>query len=103
MTILVEQRCANHFTREAVAQCPSCNRFFCRECVTEHKGRMMCVACVASLARAERPAERSTRLRWILMAAFGVLISWLIFYYLGLMLARIPSEFHVAQIEAGAS
>jgi hypothetical protein len=24
----------------------------------------------------------------------GLLIAWLVFYYLGLTLARIPSEFH---------
>src|SRR5580658_7631208 len=33
---LLDQRCFNHDLREAVAQCPSCKRFFCRECVTEH-------------------------------------------------------------------
>jgi hypothetical protein len=34
------------------------------------------------------------------MAAAGVVLAWLLFYYLGLTLTRIPSEFH-AEPEAG--
>jgi len=95
---LLDQRCLHHFTREAVAQCPSCKRFFCRECVTEHEGRMICVSCVATPARAEKPASRSAKARWIVFALAGLLIAWFVFYYLGLTLARIPSEFHVAAL-----
>jgi len=75
-------------------QCPSCRRFFCRECVTEHDGLMMCVACVALLARSEAGAERSKKIRWTMGAILGILLAWVAFYYLGSMLARIPSEFH---------
>ena len=50
---LLDQRCSNHALREAAVQCPSCKRFFCRECVTEHAGRMICVNCVAAV----RPRE----------------------------------------------
>src|ERR1700691_4867675 len=92
--ILVDQRCFNHALREAVAQCPSCKRFFCRECVTEHAGRMICVACVASLSRDEKQIARAARARWTVTALAGILIAWLVFYYLGLALARIPSKFH---------
>lgn len=91
---LVDQRCANHALREAAVQCPSCKRFFCRECVTEHDGRMMCVQCVAALARVGEKDREGIRPKWAVMAAGGVLIAWLVFYYLGQTLARIPSEFH---------
>jgi hypothetical protein len=84
----------NHALREAAVQCPSCKRFFCRECVTEHAGRMICVTCVAILAHGGKKTIRTIRLRWTATAALGLLIAWLVFYYLGLTLARIPSEFH---------
>jgi hypothetical protein len=91
---LLDQRCLNHALREAAVQCPSCKRFFCRECVTEHAGRMICVTCVAILAHSDKKTVRATRLRWTASASLGLLIAWLVFYYLGLTLARIPSEFH---------
>jgi hypothetical protein len=39
-------RCALHAGREAAARCPVCTRHFCRECVTEHHGRLLCFACL---------------------------------------------------------
>lgn len=92
MTALIHQRCWNHSAREAVVRCPQCARFYCRECVTEHSGKMMCAACVASIAQpAANP--RSGRVVWALFAAGGFLLAWLMFYYLGAMLARIPADF----------
>jgi len=91
---LLDQRCLNHALREAAVQCPSCKRYFCRECVTEHAGRMICVSCVGILAGSEEKTARAARLKWTATAVFGLLIAWLVFYYVGLSLARIPSEFH---------
>ena len=95
MTIL-DQRCSHHSFREAVAQCPSCKRFFCRECVTEHSGRMICVNCVNALAHGAQHTAHAARARWTVTALAGILIAWLVFYYLGQTLARIPSQFHGA-------
>jgi hypothetical protein len=91
---ILDQRCLNHALREAAVQCPSCKRFFCRECVTEHEGRMICVPCVTALTRSEKRTARTARAKWAVMALGGILIAWLVFYYLGLTLARIPSKFH---------
>jgi hypothetical protein len=91
---ILDQRCSNHALREAAVQCPSCKRFFCRECVTEHAGRMICVSCVNALTRDTHDKGRAARARWAITALAGILIAWLVFYYLGLTLARIPSEFH---------
>jgi hypothetical protein len=89
---LVDQRCWNHPLREAAVQCPSCKRFFCRECVTEHQGRMICVSCVTThLAIQPRSGIKPL---WTIAALAGLLITWLVFYYLGQTLAKIPSEFH---------
>src|SRR5580700_2464190 len=93
---LIDQRCANHALREAAVQCPSCKRYFCRECVTEHHGRMMCVSCVTVLSRAENKIARTATTIWSITAIAGILIAWLVFYYLGQTLAKIPAEFHGA-------
>jgi hypothetical protein len=90
---LLNQRCFNHVNREAAARCPSCQRFYCRECVTEHEGRMMCANCVARL-RAPQARRTSSSVVWSMFSVVGVLMAWLIFYYLGMCLARIPSTFH---------
>jgi hypothetical protein len=90
---LVDQRCWHHPGREAVVRCPRCRRFYCRECVTEHMGRMMCAACVAQATGKDTQAGRFASIPWIAMALGGLLLAWLIFYYLGVFLARIPSDF----------
>lgn len=97
---LLDQRCVNHAQREAAVQCPSCKRFFCRECVTEHAGRMVCVSCVAMLARVHEKMVPAQRARWAVLAMGGLVLAWLVFYYLGLTLARIPSDFHGAEVAA---
>ncbi|MBZ5601360.1 MAG: rhomboid family protein [Acidobacteriia bacterium] len=93
MTALVHQRCWNHASREAAARCPVCQRFYCRECVTEHEGRMMCAGCAANAAERVAEAPRSKTAIWALCGVAGILLAWMIFYYLGAMLARIPSDF----------
>ena len=100
---LTRQRCTIHLDREAAARCPSCERFFCRECVTEHDGRLLCAACLrALLAAAQRPARarRSWRkpLRATLRAAVlagSLFLSWFFFHALGRKLVSLPDEFQV--------
>jgi hypothetical protein len=96
---LLDRRCFHHPLREAAVQCPSCKRSFCRECVTEHAGRMICVACVAKLTGAVETASPS-QARWVLLSVAGILVAWLVFYYVGRTLARIPSEFHTLETTA---
>ncbi|MFP4445330.1 MAG: hypothetical protein ACLFPD_03680 [Desulfosudaceae bacterium] len=95
MTDLSRQRCANHRDREAAARCPACHRYFCRECVTEHEGRMLCAACIADLAPAKAPARgRLARLSQGVWLVFGLVLLWTIFYYLGRLLMLLPASFH---------
>jgi hypothetical protein len=94
MSALLHQRCFHHPGREAAARCASCKRFYCRECVTEHGQRMMCAACVARLGDAVA-VKRSRGVLWALSSTGGLLLAWLIFYYLGRGLANIPASFHV--------
>jgi hypothetical protein len=80
----IQQRCWNHESREAVCRCPQCGNSFCRECVTEHESRLLCAACLRSLARAreQRPARRSG-LAPVAMALAGIMIAWVVFFAAG--------------------
>jgi hypothetical protein len=90
---LHQQRCFHHAAREAVARCPSCTRFFCRECIVEHAGRVLCAACLADQAATVRGGARWAGLWWGLSAVTGFLFSWMAFTYLGGLLSRVPAEF----------
>lgn len=95
MQNVLQQRCFNHASREAVARCPECGRFFCRECVTEHDDRVLCSACLARLARTpltKRPAF--VRVIRIAQGAAGIIVAWFFFFLIGDVLLKIPSSFH---------
>lgn len=81
----IQQRCWNHELREAVCRCPECGNSFCRECVTEHQSRLLCAACLRSLARArERTLPASRRaLTAVVMALAGLTIAWVVFFAAG--------------------
>ena len=96
MRELYHQRCRNHQYREAVARCPECGRFFCRECITEHEDRVLCAECLSRLMHASAPLGRSylSGLLRIFHFVLGTGILWMIFYYLGQALLLLPSSFH---------
>lgn len=92
---LADQRCFNHARREAVARCPECGRYFCRECVTEHDDRMICASCLAKLTGAQEPRKaRLIRIARLAQFAMGIITLWLFFYFLGMGLLALPSSFH---------
>ena len=91
MPLLVHQRCFEHPQREASSRCLQCKRYFCRECVVEHKGRITCTACLKALsAKTADKRDRAT----VLFAALGFLLAWSLFYGLGRLLVLIPADFH---------
>lgn len=92
------QRCFHHASREAVARCPSCGRFYCRECINEHQGRLLCASCLRRLTQTHTPKRRWPAL-WARLAAAlaGLLLTWLFFYALGSLLISIPSATHKMQ------
>jgi len=97
VTTLLQQRCFNHAMREAAVRCPDCKRYFCRECVTEHAGRMLCASCLVAAAQTKTHRTRA-RLRTIvlrpLQVGASVCLVWLVFYTIGQGLLRIPDMFH---------
>ena len=95
MTTLVHQRCFHHSLREAVARCPECRQFFCRECITEHDDRVICATCLAKIGAITAPRRQS--LDWLmpfLHGAIGFAVVALFFYLFGTMLLSLPSSFH---------
>lgn len=92
---LLHQRCFNHALREAVARCPECGHFFCRECVTEHDDRVVCSACLKKLARAPvtRRLSFAALVRFAQCAA-GAVLAWFFFFLIGDLLLKIPASFH---------
>lgn len=94
-TSLSEQRCLRHFEREAVARCPECGYFFCRECITEHEDRVLCADCLAKILRlSEKRSSALTQIASALFSLAGIAVAWLFFYFAGDLLARAPASFH---------
>lgn len=92
---LTLQRCFRHTDREAAARCPECGRFFCRECITEHEDRVLCVSCLESKTAAEGASPaRWSRITRLLQCGTGLFAAWIFFYYIGLILLSLPTAFH---------
>jgi hypothetical protein len=95
MKDIARRRCQNHPGREAAALCIECGRSFCRECITEHDDRMSCSSCIGKLLMPT--SSRRFHLSDIVsvgQSLLGILITWLVFYYLGQVLLLLPSSFH---------
>lgn len=99
MNSLANRKCFNHQFREAAARCPECGRHFCRECVTEHEGRVLCALCIDGLAGGSD--SKSRRFRWItrfFLFLSGIAGTWMFFYFIGRILLSIPDSFHEGTI-----
>ena len=81
--VLLAQRCSNHETREAVCRCPECLRNLCRECVTEHEGRLVCAVCLARAARDRAPRPTNRRTAEAAMLVGGLFLAWAVFFAIG--------------------
>ncbi len=95
MENLAAQRCFNHALREAVARCPQCHRYFCRECVTEHDDRVICAACLAKLARTTSlPRRTFAGFVHAVECLLAIVAAWFFFYLIGESLLKLPTSFH---------
>ena len=96
MAGLHQKLCQNHAGREAVARCPECGHFYCRECIAEHDNRVICAACLRKMFRSQEK-KRGPLMLWLMRAAafgFSLIIGWLAFYSVGKILLSIPTKFH---------
>jgi hypothetical protein len=93
------QRCHNHTSREAVARCPSCGFYFCRECITEHDERILCASCLKKQTpQEERPRRSFASLLRVGVALCGFMTAWFFFYLIGRILVATPTQFHEATV-----
>lgn len=82
-----------------MARCPTCTGYFCRECVVEHDGQLVCASCLARQiadvsAGSGRRRKLLSRLREGATLGFALLLLWWLFYGFGSMLLRVPPEVH---------
>ena len=78
-----------------MARCPVCRNAYCRECVTEHEGRVVCAACLKNLLTAR--GAKKHRLRRFVAAGLpiaGLLLAWMFFYGIGRVLMLVPASVH---------
>ena len=95
MPNLAYQRCFNHALREAVARCPECKNYFCRECVTEHEDRVLCAARLKKIVKpASSKRAAFAGLMRIAECAVGILLAWFFFFVIGEILVQLPDSFH---------
>jgi hypothetical protein len=95
---LARQRCFNHEAREAAARCLRCRRFFCRECVTEHEGRLTCGACLRELAKPRtHRREILSQVGKGALVALGLLVGVVCFYIVGSWLLTQGNTYHQPQ------
>lgn len=92
---LVKKICHNHPQREAVAKCPICDHFYCRECVTEHDSKFVCVGCLSTISKKEKKSSNILFkvVRLIVLSIFSILTAWYFFNIIGSLLLKIPSSF----------
>lgn len=94
---LALQRCFHHEDREAVSRCPNCGRYFCRECVSPHEGRLLCSPCILSLAEQTEALQDVSGQRQRILRAVGqpigavltLVLIWLIFYIVGWIIVQL--------------
>jgi hypothetical protein len=80
----LQQRCWNHEAREAACRCPACGRSYCRECVSEHEGRLLCAACLSGVTAGLEPdGGRWRKLGPAAMIAAAILLAWLTYWAAG--------------------
>ena len=93
---VLRKACANHPDRESVGRCPECTHTFCRECITDHEGRVICANCLAMLqtAATERSGVILAFVKGTLGTVVGLLLALAFFYGLGWGLLAIPDSFH---------
>ena len=100
MQRLIDRRCHYHSHREAVARCPECSRYFCRECITEHADRVVCTSCLRHATETSPGTRQSARGVFFkaVQAFLGIFILWMSFFYFGQLLLTIPDAFHEGTI-----
>jgi len=108
---LNKMRCARHAEREAAACCAACGVAFCRECVSEHEGRLLCAACLEKIVVTAKAGEAARgrflispqTIKRALALVAGVAWLWLCFYVAGLAVEKLPRSLHEGTVWSRAA
>jgi hypothetical protein len=93
---LTFQRCLIHADREAIARCPACASYFCRECITEHEGKFLCSTCLqCKTAPIESSHQSAGWFKTAVVLVVGLSVAWFFFYLIGRLLILIPPNLHL--------
>ena len=101
-TPLRARRCVRHVEREAAGSCRECHGDFCRECLVEHEGRLLCATCLTQVLSAGAVLQDQAKDRrsaapafWRVLGTLGsFLMLWLLFCLFGRLLLKVPANFH---------
>lgn len=106
-------RCARHSEREAAACCAECELPFCRECVSDYEGRLLCASCLEKIvadAKADDDARRhgffakaSGAAKRALVVGASAAWLWLCFYLAGLLIEKMPQSVHEGTVWSQAA
>ena len=92
---MLSERCFRHAGREAASRCPSCQRYYCRECVSEHEGRVLCAECLERVSAGPVVSQRHfPAIAGPLSVAAGIFVAWVFFAAIGNFLLLFPDTFH---------
>ena len=93
---VLRQSCTHHPERESVARCPACGHTYCRECITDHEGRVICARCLEGLRETVTSSRNSVAhfIKGALGFSIGGLLALTFYYALGSMLLKVPEKFH---------
>jgi hypothetical protein len=100
VSTITATRCFNHAQREAAARCTVCGTFLCRECITEHNGRMICARCLLPGDTARDKRRFLSGIMRMLQLLGGVLVLWFVFFLMGQALLKLPTSFHEGSLWA---
>ena len=75
--IIEKQTCFNHQDRPASAKCKQCGNIFCKECIVEYNGKLLCAFCLEK--HKVENVKRPTVLTWILLFLFSTLSFFIVF------------------------
>lgn len=95
-TAMHARRCVLHAQREAAARCPGCKRFYCRECITEHDGKVLCSGCLTENTRERSEKKQGSghfKMTAGLIGTFLVLL--LIFFSMGVLIQILPEKIDI--------
>ena len=91
-TNLQFNKCFNHMDRESVAICLECKEHFCRECIIDHEGRMLCASCIDKVTVKDEKKKDNVFLKAFSYTLFSFVLLSIIFFIFYSFLFSITSR-----------